>query len=213
MDKHTTVRDWLKSYPGFNRLCFNFGTVTSQSKHLIPTASDYVFKRDIFGNAVRYYDFAITAFNDIDDITDDGAENLVDFNQMQNFIDWIAEQNSKRDFPSFGDNCEVEEIRNLQNARAAAASLPNTWCNAGSFTQNIVKYAKKERNDTMAYSAEDFNLSKNQKAERKLLVTCVNMGDSIDKASGTPKWLPIGVLRIQRSSIIPASRPKPISSA
>ena len=45
----------------------------------------------------------------------------------------------------------------------------------------------------MAYSAEDFNLSKNQKAERKLLVTCVNMGDSIDKASGTPKWLPIGV--------------------
>lgn len=45
----------------------------------------------------------------------------------------------------------------------------------------------------MAYSAEDFNLSKNQKAERKLLVTCVNMGDGIDKESGTPKWLPIGV--------------------
>lgn len=122
MDKHTTVRDWLKSYPGFNRLCFNFGTVTPQSKHLIPTASDYVFKRDIFGNAIRYYDFAVTAFNDIDDITDDGAENLVDFNQMQDFIDWIAEQNSKRDFPSLGDNCEVEEIRNLQNAPQTSRS-------------------------------------------------------------------------------------------
>ncbi len=99
MDKHTTVRDWLKSYPGFNRLCFNFGTVTPQSKHLIPTASDYVFKRDIFGNAVRYYDFAVTAFNDIDDITDDGAENLVDFNQMQKFHRLDRRAEFKAGFP------------------------------------------------------------------------------------------------------------------
>ncbi|MBQ3006752.1 MAG: hypothetical protein IJD78_04235 [Clostridia bacterium] len=44
----------------------------------------------------------------------------------------------------------------------------------------------------MPYTATDFNLAKNQKAERKLLVTCVNIGDSITKADGTPKWVPIG---------------------
>lgn len=44
----------------------------------------------------------------------------------------------------------------------------------------------------MPYEAKDFNLEKNQKAERKLLVTCVNMGDSIAQAEGTPKWVPIG---------------------
>lgn len=45
----------------------------------------------------------------------------------------------------------------------------------------------------MPYTATDFNLAANQKAERKLLVTCVNMGDSITQTDGTPKWVPIGV--------------------
>lgn len=42
------------------------------------------------------------------------------------------------------------------------------------------------------YTAKEFNLLDNQKAERKLLVTCVNLGDKIDTADGTPKWIPIG---------------------
>lgn len=44
----------------------------------------------------------------------------------------------------------------------------------------------------MPYEAKDFNLAPNQKAERKLLVTCVNMGDSIAVTDGSPKWVPIG---------------------
>lgn len=43
------------------------------------------------------------------------------------------------------------------------------------------------------YKATDFSLKENQKAERKLLVTCANMGDSISTGAGTPKWVPIGV--------------------
>lgn len=42
------------------------------------------------------------------------------------------------------------------------------------------------------YTAKEFNLLENQKAERKLLVTCVNLGDKIDAADGIPKWVPIG---------------------
>ncbi len=43
------------------------------------------------------------------------------------------------------------------------------------------------------YKAKDFSLLPNQKAERKLLVTCVNVGDSITAAEGNPKWVPVGV--------------------
>ncbi len=43
------------------------------------------------------------------------------------------------------------------------------------------------------YKATDFSLQENQKAERKLLVTCVNMGDSITAENGAPKWVPVGV--------------------
>ena len=48
--------------------------------------------------------------------------------------------------------------------------------------------------------ATSFNLQDGQKAERKLLVTAVNVGDSITKGSGTPEWQIIGV-GVEDSSI------------
>ena len=48
--------------------------------------------------------------------------------------------------------------------------------------------------------ATAFNLANNKKAERKLLVTCVNVGDSILDSSGTPEWQPVGV-GVEDSSI------------
>lgn len=48
--------------------------------------------------------------------------------------------------------------------------------------------------------ATKFNLLDGQKAERKLLVTAVNVGDKIDAASGTPEWQIIGV-GVEDSSI------------
>lgn len=50
------------------------------------------------------------------------------------------------------------------------------------------------------YKATDFNLKANQKAERKTLVTCVNLGESITAEEGSPKWVPIGV-GVEDSSI------------
>ena len=48
--------------------------------------------------------------------------------------------------------------------------------------------------------ATQFNLKDGQKAERKLLVTAVNVGDSITNGSGTPEWQIIGV-GVEDSSI------------
>ena len=48
--------------------------------------------------------------------------------------------------------------------------------------------------------ATQFNLKDGQKAERKLLVTAVNVGDSITAGSGTPEWQIIGV-GVEDSSI------------
>lgn len=41
--------------------------------------------------------------------------------------------------------------------------------------------------------ATQFNLKDGEKAARKLLVTAVNVGDSITKSSGTPEWQIVGV--------------------
>ena len=50
------------------------------------------------------------------------------------------------------------------------------------------------------YAKNDFSLSENQKAERKLLVTCVNVGDSVTLGEGTPEWQIVGV-GVEDSSI------------
>lgn len=48
--------------------------------------------------------------------------------------------------------------------------------------------------------AQAFNLMDNQKAVRNLLVTAVNVGDSITESSGTPDWQIVGV-GVEDSSI------------
>lgn len=48
--------------------------------------------------------------------------------------------------------------------------------------------------------ATAFNLQDNQKAERKLLVTAVNVGDSITDSVGTPEWQVVGA-GVEDSSI------------
>lgn len=52
----------------------------------------------------------------------------------------------------------------------------------------------------MATEATSFNLADNQKAQRKLLVTAVNVGDSITVESGKPEWQIVGV-GVEDSSI------------
>lgn len=48
--------------------------------------------------------------------------------------------------------------------------------------------------------ATAFNLANNQKAERKLLVTAVNVGDSITESGGSPEWQVVGA-GVEDSSI------------
>lgn len=48
--------------------------------------------------------------------------------------------------------------------------------------------------------ATAFNLANNQKAERKLLVTAVNVGDSISESGGSPEWQVVGA-GVEDSSI------------
>ena len=48
--------------------------------------------------------------------------------------------------------------------------------------------------------ATTFNLKDGEKAQRKLLVTAVNVGDSITQSAGTPEWQIVGV-GVEDSSI------------
>ena len=65
-------------------------------------------------------------------------------NFAQEFIDWIDERDKKKNYPDFGDKCQIKKIENLQN-------MPNLasvdWENmiAQYMLQCRVIYFEKER--------------------------------------------------------------------
>ena len=47
--------------------------------------------------------------------TDTDDLNLTAMNFAQAFMDWLEEQNKKRNYPEFPNNCQMKKIENLQN--------------------------------------------------------------------------------------------------
>ena len=47
--------------------------------------------------------------------------NLQAMNFAQEFMDWIEKQNKDKNFPDFGEKCQVKKIENLQNMPNLAA--------------------------------------------------------------------------------------------
>ena len=119
MDKNKAVFEWLKMCPVFERLYFNFGTSKENTSTFIPIPTDSTIKTDVFGNETKQYNFAVSTFGTVDDVTCEGAENITEMNVLQVLDDWIKSQNKRRSFPDFGAECFIEKITVNQNIPAS----------------------------------------------------------------------------------------------
>ena len=120
MNKNIAVWNYLKTYPDFKKLFYNFCIAEDSNQSFIPNPTDFVIRQDILGTKLKHYDFAVTCFSSFSDIPF-SDENVIDYNSMQEFISWIEDQNTKRNFPDFGDNCFIQTIINLQNTPSTSA--------------------------------------------------------------------------------------------
>lgn len=94
-------------------LNFNFSPESPDSFSLVTEYSDKVVKKFINGDSRKAYGFTIAIIKNYSTAGDD--LNLECMNFAQGFMDWIEEQNKKRIFPKFGDDCEIESMEVLQN--------------------------------------------------------------------------------------------------
>lgn len=116
-DKNKAMWEWIKEYPYFNNggnLYFNFGEASDNNSHFIPVPTDYVVKTDIMGTKLRHYTFAITTFKDISNNPFD-TENIIDYSEVNRFLEWVEMMNKQRVFPNFGESCNILEVVNLTN--------------------------------------------------------------------------------------------------
>lgn len=118
VDKNQAVIDYLLTCPAIvnSPLYFNFINAQNDTNQFLTSTSDmYTTRRYIDGSATKIYIFSIITFKSVADIALpklDGyeSENVSDMATIQQLIDWISEQEELKNYPNFGEDCEVDEI-------------------------------------------------------------------------------------------------------
>lgn len=102
-----------------NPLYFNFINAKDNNKQLITLANDTALQKAyVDGSVMKRYtftlvDFKSVTYNAIVAVPGMTNENVDDFLQVQDVIDWITEQADLKNFPDFGEKCVIEEMRAL----------------------------------------------------------------------------------------------------
>lgn len=123
-------------------LNFNVSPGEEGNISFLTNYSDKIRKKYIRVGSEKEYGFTIVITRTFSDGTDDLNLDAVNF--AQEFMDWIDEQDKKKNYPDFGDKCQIKKIENLQN-------MPNLasvdWENmiAQYMLQCRVIYFEKER--------------------------------------------------------------------
>lgn len=113
--KLASMVEYIKQYEPLNQLLFVNTTQDQPETTSINTVySDYAVQEYTCGDSDREFIFAIKQTKTYDsDGTSDINEQM--FNEVQEFMNWIDQQNILKNFPQFPENCTVYKIENLQN--------------------------------------------------------------------------------------------------
>lgn len=112
-NKNTAMLEYLRQYPSlqsflyFNSMVDQIGNTAVQTVY-----NDAWEKKYVRSHGIKQWDFAIVQIAQADTGTSD--INADEAQAVQNFMDWIDDQNKAENFPVF-EGCKVLSIENLQN--------------------------------------------------------------------------------------------------
>lgn len=146
MTKHDAVKKYFESKIQeltSDVLHFNHSPESANSFGLITNYAEQVIKKFINGDARKAYGFTIEVIKEYSTYDDD--LNLECMNFVQGFMDWLDGQNEKKEYPDFGENCEVETIEILQNMPNFAGVNPEAGL-ARYMVQGRILYIERDKN-------------------------------------------------------------------
>lgn len=119
MDKERALIEFLLQCDQLkdNPLFFNFLDAKNDSKQLVTVANDKILDRHyVDGSVYKRYTFVImdyrtVVYQAVVKASGYPNENLEEFLDVQAIVDWIAEQEELKNYPDFGPDCIVEEIK------------------------------------------------------------------------------------------------------
>lgn len=123
VDKNQAVIDFLLECPAIQSspLYFQFINAKDDNKQIVTIGNERLLHRPfIDGSIAKRYTFTIIDFksityNAIPKGLNGTNENVEEMFEVQSIIDWVDEQATLRNYPDFGEDCEIDDIRALSD--------------------------------------------------------------------------------------------------
>ncbi len=121
IDKNQAIIDFLLTCPYIqeNPLFFNFLNAKDDNKQLIAQGNEKSMNvKFVDGSERKRFTFTIldyksVAYDAIAKLSGYPNENVQEVMEVQSIMDWITEQNEIRNYPNFGSDMIIEEMRTL----------------------------------------------------------------------------------------------------
>ncbi len=141
MSRHESMFQFMKQYPNIDKLfSFNFHEVELNSSAFRVIDEESV-KKDIFGDETVLYKFSIAENKGY--TTDPfSMENIDNLNEIDNFIEWVKEQDRRYNFPDLGEGYAVESITAARTGSGIESVFPGGQLAQYTFTVTV-QYTKK----------------------------------------------------------------------
>lgn len=112
-NKNTAMLDYLRQYPGLQSILYFNAMVDQAGNEALQTVYGEAWeKKYIYGHGIKQWDFAVVKIANAS--TGTVNTNVKETQAVQDFMDWIEEQNQEGNFPDFSPG-KVLSIENLQN--------------------------------------------------------------------------------------------------
>lgn len=99
-----------------NPLFFNFAEGEDGHNHFITETDKATKKPYVDGSQLKEYTFTFASYKSVSYnavVVGERDENIEEMANVQSILDWIEEQNEAKNFPNFGENVIVEEMKPL----------------------------------------------------------------------------------------------------
>jgi hypothetical protein len=140
MSRHEVMFEYMKTYPNISNLfSFDFAEAKNNSS-AFRVIDEETTRRDIVGNEETIYTFSIAEYKNY--TTEPySTENIENLEEIDDFIEWVREQNRLKILPDFGDGFLVDEIRAMRSGSGIAYVDPSGRIAQYQFTVKV-KYTR-----------------------------------------------------------------------
>lgn len=153
MDKNKATVAYLLTCPYINGnpLFYNFGKAVADNKQVVTHSDDVSTNTPyIDGSVKRRYTFTIIVYQSVaykavvnrEGVSDENLDNAF---KAQQVIDWVETQADARNFPNFGSDCVIDDMK-------ATTNQPNMNGVDKTTTPTLAKYSISIRIEYIDYS-------------------------------------------------------------